>query len=85
MSLTAGTSSMPGSQADGARQIRTAYKGLLGAFREHGDDRRGCKVIVELVAPDHLRARQASLSRLSRPIAIVQITRSSLDAPSLPI
>lgn len=54
---------------------RTAYKRLFETMREHGDDRRACKVTVELLALAHERACEAELAKA---IAI------DLDAGQLP-
>lgn len=42
---------------------RAAYKRAFDALREHGDDRRACKVTVELLALAHERACEAELAR----------------------
>ena len=41
-----------------------AYKRLFETMREHGDDRRACKVTVELLALAHERACEAELAEL---------------------
>ncbi len=42
---------------------RAAYKRLFETMREHGDDRRACKVTVELLALAHERAYEAELAK----------------------
>lgn len=42
---------------------RAAYKRLFETLREHGDDRRACKVTVELLALAHERACEAELAK----------------------
>ena len=54
---------------------RAAYKRLFDTLREHGDDRRACKVTVELLTLAHERACEAELAEA---IAI------DLDAGRLP-
>ena len=41
---------------------RAAYKRLFETLREHGDDRRACKVTAELLALAHERACEAELA-----------------------
>ena len=54
---------------------RTAYKRLFETMREHGDDRRACKVTVELLALAHERACEAELA---------EVIVMDLDAGRLP-
>ena len=42
---------------------RIAYKRAFDALREHGDDKRACKIMVELLALAHERACEAELAR----------------------
>jgi len=42
---------------------RAAYRRLFETLREHGDDRRACKVTVELLALAHERACEAELAK----------------------
>lgn len=54
---------------------RAAYKRLFDTLREHGDDRRACKVTVELLALAHERGCEAELA-----VAIA----ADLDAGRIP-
>ncbi|WP_420869925.1 MULTISPECIES: IS21 family transposase [Bradyrhizobium] len=54
---------------------RAAYKRLFETLREHGDDRRACKVTVELLALAHERACEAELA---------EVIAMDLDAGQLP-
>ena len=42
---------------------RAAYKRAFDALQENGDDRRACKIMVELLALAHERACEAELAR----------------------
>ncbi|MFQ3459342.1 IS21 family transposase [Bradyrhizobium sp. UFLA01-814] len=54
---------------------RAAYKRLFETLRQHGDDRRACKVTVELLALAHERACEAELA---------EAIATALDAGRLP-
>jgi len=64
---------------------RAAYKRLFETLRGHGDDRRACKVTVELLALAHERACEAELAEaIATASRCRTITRSCGIARSLP-